>query len=174
MWSEAAWGGQFCVCDVIYSRSSLRLFTFCRGPAGPPSGGDRLVAHTCSRTADPSPIYLAHCPPCSFLALSRLYAPRHRLLGIMSRPISSSASSATIDLEASSHKDLPRRPWRPNVTPLNALLAEEWEGEGTEARPYIVSWMTKDVENPQTWTTKYKWIVTALVSSRALLSIFSG
>lgn len=50
------------------------------------------------------------------------------------------------------------------MTPVDTLLAEDWEGEGTEENPYIVGWMTKDVENPQTWTKKYKWIVTALVS----------
>lgn len=83
------------------------------------------------------------------------------------RPSGSSVrDSATVDLESASHNngDLARRPWRREVTPVDTLLAEDWEGEGTEAKPYIVGWMTKDVENPQTWTNKYKWFVTGLVS----------
>jgi hypothetical protein len=34
--------------------------------------------------------------------------------------------------------DRPSRPWRKHVTPMNTLLEEEWEGEGTEEKPYLV------------------------------------
>jgi hypothetical protein len=62
----------------------------------------------------------------------------------------SSSGSATIDLESTVRKDeLPIRPWRRYKTPFEVLLSEEWEGEGTEEKPYLVSWISNDPENPQ-------------------------
>jgi hypothetical protein len=85
------------------------------------------------------------------------------------RPRSSDTHHGTAaDIEKSipalNKADLPRRPWRRYVTPTAALLAERWEGAGTPEQPYIVSWLSDDPENPQTWSNSYKWVVTALVS----------
>jgi hypothetical protein len=44
---------------------------------------------------------------------------------------------------------LVRRPWRKHITPLDRLLHEKWQGKGTAESPYLVNWISDDVENPQ-------------------------
>jgi hypothetical protein len=57
--------------------------------------------------------------------------------------------------------ELRRWPWRRRVTPLETLLAEEWEGEGTEENPYKVNWITNDPENPQ---VRIKYCLTVYIA----------
>jgi hypothetical protein len=47
----------------------------------------------------------------------------------------------------------PRRklPWRRYITPTEDLLACKYDGQGTDADPYIVDWLENDAENPQHW-----------------------
>jgi hypothetical protein len=62
-----------------------------------------------------------------------------------------STTSFTVDTQVV-HQDYSvhhRRPWRRYITDFNALRSHEWEGEGTEAQPFIVTWLAKDPENPQ-------------------------
>lgn len=47
--------------------------------------------------------------------------------------------------------------YRPYVTPFEKILNHHYQGSGTEADPYIVDWMGRDEEDPQTWSTVYKW-----------------
>jgi hypothetical protein len=44
--------------------------------------------------------------------------------------------------------DPPRRPWRTSVTPMASLLDEDWEGEGTEEKPFLVRVFSGSNPNP--------------------------
>ncbi|WWC68345.1 uncharacterized protein I206_102270 [Kwoniella pini CBS 10737] len=59
---------------------------------------------------------------------------------------------------------LKKYPWRPYVTPFESILARKYQGSGTNEDPYIVDWLPNDAEDPQTWSSKYKWTCIALVS----------
>jgi hypothetical protein len=48
--------------------------------------------------------------------------------------------------------------WRPYVTPFENILNHKYPGSGTEADPYIVDWLPHDPEDPQRWSTAYKWV----------------
>jgi len=50
-----------------------------------------------------------------------------------------------------------KRIYRPYVTPFEKILNHHYQGSGTEQDPYIVDWLPKDEEDPQTWSTVYKW-----------------
>lgn len=54
------------------------------------------------------------------------------------------------------------RPWLRRVTPWSDILAHDYKGSGTEAEPYVVTWLPQDVENPMTYQPVYKWSVTML------------
>jgi hypothetical protein len=56
------------------------------------------------------------------------------------------ADTQVINRDYSIHR---HRPWRRYVTDFDALRSHEWEGEGTEAQPFVVTWLAKDPENPQ-------------------------
>jgi hypothetical protein len=75
------------------------------------------------------------------------------MTAISPRHSTHSAGSSTIDLEAangdSSVQGLKRRPWRRSVTPWQRIVSESYEGEGTEGKSFIVSWLSDDLENPQ-------------------------
>jgi len=50
-----------------------------------------------------------------------------------------------------------KRPYRPYVESFDKILHHHHQGSGTEEDPYIVDWMPKDAEDPQTWSGVYKW-----------------
>ncbi|GMK57439.1 hypothetical protein CspeluHIS016_0402730 [Cutaneotrichosporon spelunceum] len=60
------------------------------------------------------------------------------------------------------------RPWRRNVTPWADILAHEYKGAGTDADPYVVTWLPKDPEDPQAYGQVYKWSVTLLAAAGTL------
>lgn len=68
-----------------------------------------------------------------------------------------SASSDTAD------HTLPTRPWRRRTTAWSQIVNHEYKGSGTEADPYVVTWLDGDVENPMTgFSMNYKWGMTML------------
>lgn len=78
-------------------------------------------------------------------------------------PLKPSVSRGTIP-ELVEHADhsLKVRPWRRNVTPWSDIVDHEYQGDGTDESPYIVTWIPTDRENPLTFGNKYKWAVTML------------
>lgn len=63
---------------------------------------------------------------------------------------------------------LKKRPWHPRVTPWSDILAHEYKGAGTEAEPYIVSWLPDDLENPMGYKQSYKWFITVMAATGTL------
>ncbi|WWC88201.1 uncharacterized protein L201_003106 [Kwoniella dendrophila CBS 6074] len=59
---------------------------------------------------------------------------------------------------------LKKRPWRPYVTPFEEIIARKYPGSGTNEDPYIVDWLPHDNEDPQSWSSTYKWTCIAVVS----------
>jgi hypothetical protein len=57
---------------------------------------------------------------------------------------------------------LKKRPWRRRPTPWEDIINHEYEGAGTEEKPYIVRWLPDDGENPMRYPTLYKWIITVI------------
>ncbi|GAA6037269.1 hypothetical protein JCM8097_008654 [Rhodosporidiobolus ruineniae] len=52
--------------------------------------------------------------------------------------------------------------------------AVPYAGEGTEASPYIVKWLDNDPENPQAWSAKVKWLITANAAMSTLCVAFAS
>jgi hypothetical protein len=73
--------------------------------------------------------------------------------------MASSSFSTVVNMPTTTSEDPlsqvipPRRklPWRKYTTPTEDLLAFKYEGQGTDANPYIVDWLDDDAENPQHW-----------------------
>lgn len=78
------------------------------------------------------------------------------------------ASSVTDSGEDDEDHTLRKRPWHPRVTPWSAILAHEYKGAGTEAEPYIVSWLADDPENPMGYKQSYKWFITVMAATGTL------
>jgi multidrug resistance protein len=70
-------------------------------------------------------------------------------------------------------RTLKRLPWRPYVTPVETILAQEYGGEGSDADPHLIDWLLEDNENPLTWSPAFQWCQLALVSF-AMLSVTAG
>ncbi|KAK4700970.1 hypothetical protein P7C70_g5269, partial [Phenoliferia sp. Uapishka_3] len=77
----------------------------------------------------------------------------------------SSPTSAPIDHDAHTLK---KRPWRIRATPFKNLVDHPYHGKGTEEEPYILEWLPKDYENPQTYGEIYKWVVIMTVAIATL------
>lgn len=54
---------------------------------------------------------------------------------------------------------LKKRPWRIRSTPFKQIVEHRYHGEGTEAAPFVLEWLSHDYENPQTYGKVYKWVV---------------
>jgi hypothetical protein len=83
----------------------------------------------------------------------------------------SSSSDVTLrgDVPYKSDYTLKKRPWRRYVTPWETIIQHKYEGEGTEEKPYIVTWVAgRDEENPMTWADGYKWVVCISVAIATL------
>lgn len=91
--------------------------------------------------------------------------------------IQSSAASTLHDSHVvestSKHHSLPKpvdsytlkkRIWRPYTTPFEQILTHKYPGSGTESDPYIVDWLPHDPEDPQRWSTVYKWVTIAVAA----------
>jgi hypothetical protein len=72
------------------------------------------------------------------------------------------------NLEPIGDYTLKTRPWMRKTTPWKQLLDHEYKGSGTEADPYVVTWLPKDVENPINYGFWYKWSVTILAATGTL------
>jgi hypothetical protein len=68
--------------------------------------------------------------------------------------IASSSNSTVVNMPINESQAIPVRrklPWRRYITPTDDLLSQKYEGQGTDAEPYIVDWLEDDAENPQHW-----------------------
>ncbi|EST09673.1 Major facilitator superfamily [Kalmanozyma brasiliensis GHG001] len=63
---------------------------------------------------------------------------------------------------------LKKTPYRLYSTPFSEILAHRYQGSGTREDPYLVEWLPKDAENPQTWSQVYKWTQTIQVAIATL------
>ena len=76
------------------------------------------------------------------------------LLIVTDMSIASSSNSTVVNMPINESQAIPVRrklPWRRYITPTEDLLSRKYEGQGTEAEPYIVDWLEDDAENPQHW-----------------------
>ena len=62
--------------------------------------------------------------------------------------------------------------YRRYVTPFEKILSQQYQGQGTTEEPYKIEWILEDSENPQTWNTVYRWMLTILVSVAATIVLF--
>ncbi|KAK4684526.1 hypothetical protein P7C73_g5648, partial [Tremellales sp. Uapishka_1] len=83
-------------------------------------------------------------------------------------------SDRIVEKASSEDYTLKKRPWRLKVTPWNDILNQQYEGEGTEDKPYVVDWFPGDQENPMTWQPVYKWTVTMSVAVTTLAVAFAS
>ena len=65
-----------------------------------------------------------------------------------------------------------RTPYRLYITHFDEIYNHSYPGEGTLDKPYIVGWLDRDPENPQTWSTMYKWLLTVFISLATLAVTF--
>lgn len=63
---------------------------------------------------------------------------------------------------------LKKTPYRLYTTPFSQILEHRYHGSGTRDDPYLVEWLPKDAENPQTWSQVYKWAQTIQVAIATL------
>lgn len=63
---------------------------------------------------------------------------------------------------------LKKRPYRLYTTSFTEILNHNYAGSGTKDDPYMVEWLPKDHENPQTWSSAYKWALTMQVAIATL------
>ncbi|KAG7527629.1 hypothetical protein FFLO_06738 [Filobasidium floriforme] len=66
---------------------------------------------------------------------------------------------------------LKARPWRRYITPWDRIVSHDYPGQGTEEDPYLIDWLPgdePDPENPMTWKTSYKWVVTVTAAVATL------
>lgn len=59
------------------------------------------------------------------------------------------------------------------------LLHVEFQGEGTQERPYVVEWTQNDARDPKKWSSRYKWMLVITVAIETLVvsfcsSVYSG
>ncbi|CAF0943953.1 unnamed protein product [Adineta ricciae] len=62
--------------------------------------------------------------------------------------------------------------YRRYVTPFEKILSQQYQGQGTTEEPYKIEWILEDPENPQTWNTVYRWMLTVFVSVAATIVLF--
>ncbi|KAL1405665.1 hypothetical protein Q8F55_009304 [Vanrija albida] len=93
----------------------------------------------------------------------------------MSSPTLSSdeKKDASVPVTAGPDCTLPKRPWQRDVTPWSRIIAHAYPGAGTDADPYVVSWLPdadgfKDRENPLVFKYWYKWCVTIMGATGTL------
>ena len=63
---------------------------------------------------------------------------------------------------------LAKTTYRRYTTPFADILSHSYSGSGTQEDPYLVEWLPKDHENPQTWSAVYKWAQTIQVAIATL------
>jgi hypothetical protein len=88
----------------------------------------------------------------------------------------SSASTVVNDVSPVTSKSAPplsshtlkKRPWRPYITPFDSLVAAKYPGSGTMEDPYIIDWIQHDPEDPQRWSSVWKWFTILVVSFTTL------
>lgn len=87
---------------------------------------------------------------------------------------SSASMAPSVDAERGrADLTLPRRPWRLHPTPWASILAHPYKGAGTEADPFIVSWLEVDGEHPRQFSTLHKW-VTTIIAAMGTLAVTMG
>lgn len=60
------------------------------------------------------------------------------------------------------------RPWLVRTTPWASIVGHDYKGAGTEAEPYIVSWLPDDPEDPMNYKDSYKWFITMMAATGTL------
>ena len=57
-------------------------------------------------------------------------------------------------------RSISRRPWRRRITPWKSIISHWYEGSGTEADPFIVTWLPNGEENedPFDLNDRVKWL----------------
>lgn len=63
---------------------------------------------------------------------------------------------------------LRKTPYRLYVTPFSEILQHRYSGSGTKEDPYLVEWLPHELENPQKWSSLYKWAQTIQVAMATL------
>ncbi|KIS71591.1 putative mfs-multidrug-resistance transporter [Mycosarcoma maydis] len=63
---------------------------------------------------------------------------------------------------------LRKTPFRIYTTPFSDILAHRYSGSGTKQDPYLVEWLPNDAEDPQMWSSLYKWLQTIQVAIATL------
>jgi hypothetical protein len=69
---------------------------------------------------------------------------------------------------ASSQHTLCKLPWRLRVTDFPDILSAKHRGGGIQEDPFIVTWLDKDPENPQQYTTTFKCSIKFLIGFMTL------
>jgi hypothetical protein len=85
---------------------------------------------------------------------------------VMSTPPAEKGKSSDM-----SDHTLKARPWRRYITPWDRIVSHDYPGQGTEEDPYLIDWLPgdePDPENPMTWKTSYKWVVTVTAAVATL------
>ncbi|CAF1486161.1 unnamed protein product, partial [Adineta ricciae] len=88
---------------------------------------------------------------------------------MLNQDVESNASSAKNNF---SHFTLRRTPYRVYVTSFEQVCRQQYRGEGTPEKPYIIDWLPDDLENPQNWRSSYKCLLTAFVAIATLAVTF--
>jgi MFS family permease len=60
------------------------------------------------------------------------------------------------------------RPWRLYTTSVEMVLANNYDGKGTEEEPFLVDWLADDPENPQVWPGFVRWLQLSLIGFATL------
>lgn len=83
----------------------------------------------------------------------------------INKEASASPSHSAADLD---QHTLKKTPFRLYTTPFSEIVNHKYEGSGTKDDPFLVEWLPKDHENPQTWAASYKWVQTIFVAMATL------
>ena len=54
------------------------------------------------------------------------------------------------------------------------VVQHPYEGSGTTADPYVVTYIPNDAGNPFTWSTKIRWFITSVVAIETLAVAFAS
>ncbi|CBQ67414.1 probable mfs-multidrug-resistance transporter [Sporisorium reilianum SRZ2] len=82
----------------------------------------------------------------------------------LSKEQTPTAADAVADADQHS---LAKTPYRLYITPFSKIVQHKYAGSGTKEDPYLVEWLSQDLENP-TWSSLYKWLQTLQVAVATL------
>ncbi|KAN0066331.1 hypothetical protein ACQY0O_000425 [Thecaphora frezii] len=79
--------------------------------------------------------------------------------------VDSALSASNADLDSYTQK---KTPYQIRATPFSDIVRHQYAGSGTEEDPYLVEWLPNDPENPLTFASLYKWLITVQVAIATL------